>query len=439
MDNEQIREYIVDFQKKEIPKFIERDLKISETNKIISIIGPRRAGKTYFLFQIMKHLLDKGVQKNQILHLNFEDTRLLNTDYQEIREILKLQYQLYPSEKKDFYLFIDEPQNIDKWEHAVRSLHDEGLRIFITGSSSKILSKEIATSLRGRSIPYIILPFSLKECFKLKNIVYDFNKLGTKDKSNLLRFTEDYIDFGGFPEILNEGDIEEKLKLISNYFELVVYKDIIERHNIKNSRLIKWLIKSIISSASKELSINKMYKTLKSQGIKASKNTLYSYLSLLEDAFFVFQLHKFSHSERKKDFTASKAYINDTGFIKLVETSRDLGRKMENMVFLALLRDKKTLEEINYWKNQQQEEIDFVVSNSRKVKQLIQVCYDVSNLDTKKRELRALIKGSEELKCNNLLVITFDYAGEEEFEWFGIKRKIRFIPIWRWLLNPNKK
>lgn len=435
MDKEQIKEYITDFQNKEIPSFIERKLKISETNKIVSIIGPRRAGKTYFLFQIMKHLLDRGIEKNQILHLNFEDTRLLNTDYMEIREILKLQYQLYPSEKKDFYLFIDEPQNIDKWEHAVRSLHDEGIRIFITGSSSKILSKEIATSLRGRSSPYVILPFSFEECLKLKNIIYNINKLGTKGKSNLLRYLEDYINFGGFPEILKEDNIEEKLKLINNYFELIVYKDIIERHNIKNSRLIKWLIKAIISSSSNELSINKIYKTLKSQGIKASKNTLYNYLSLIEDAFFAFQLPKFSYSERKKDFSLSKVYINDTSFIKLVENNKDLGRKMENMVFLGLFRNKKTLEEISYWKNVQQEEVDFIISNSKKVERLIQVCYDISDLDTKKRELKALVKASEELKCKNLLVITFDYEGEETFEWFGTRRKVKFMPVWKWLLN----
>jgi len=435
MDVEQIREYITDFNKKEIPIFIERKLQISETNKIVSIIGPRRAGKTYFLFQIMKHLLDRGIEKNQMLHLNFEDTRLLNINYQEIREILKMYYQLYPSKNKDFYLFIDEPQNIDKWEHAVRSLHDEGIKIFITGSSSKILSKEIATSLRGRGNPYILLPFSFEECLNLKNTVYDSKKLGTKDKSNLLRAIEDYIDFGGFPEILKEEDINEKLKLLSNYFELVVYKDMMERHKLKNSNLIKWLLKSIISSSAKEISINKIYNTLKSQGVKASKNTLYSYLSLLEDAFFAFPLHKFSYSDRKKDWSSNKIYINDTGFVKLIETSKDLGRKMENIVFLEMFRNKKPLEDINYWKTMQQEEVDFVISRFKKVEQLIQVCYDPSNRDTKNRELRALIKASKELKCNNLFVITFDYEGEEIFEWFGIKKKIKFIPIWKWLLD----
>ncbi len=435
MDIEQIREYIADFNKKEIPIFIERRLKVSETNKIVSIIGPRRAGKTYFLFQIMKHLLDRGIEKNQMLHLNFEDTRLLNINYQEIREILKMQYQLYPSQNKDFYLFIDEPQNIDKWEHAVRSLHDEGIKIFITGSSSKILSREIATSLRGRGNPYILLPFSFGEYLSIKNIVYDPKKLGTKDKSNLLRDTEDYMEFGGFPEILKEEDRDEKLKLLSNYFELVVYKDMMERHKLKNSNLVKWLLKSIISSFAKEISINKIYKTLKSQGIKASKNTLYSYLSLLEDAFFAFPLNKFSYSDRKKDLSSNKIYINDPSFAKLIEISRDFGRKMENIVFLEIFRDKKPLEDISYWKNTQQEEVDFVISRFKKVEQLIQVCYDISNRDTKNRELRALIKASKELKCNNLLVITFDYGGEEIFEWFGIKRKVRFIPVWKWLLD----
>jgi len=434
INNEQVKEYIADFQKRELPELVERKLEIAtETEKIITIIGPRRAGKTYFLFQIMKKLLKSGVRKEQILYLNFEDPRLTNASFEEIKEIIKLYWQMY--NEKQVYLFIDEPQSIDKWESAVRGLYDEGFKIYITGSSSKLLSREIATSLRGRSLSYLMLPFSFKEFLQIKDKNFDIGKLSSKEKSELLGLLEEFFDFGSFPEVIKAPRDEDKIKIIESYFELAVFKDIIERYHIKNSKLIKWLIKSVISSFSNEVSINKIYQILKSQNIKASKNTLYSYFSFLEDSFFAFSVPKFSFSERKKDLLSNKIYVSDTGFVKLIESSRESGKKMENAVFLELLRNKKTLEEINFWKNQQGQEVDFVLSGQKKVKSLVQACYDINNLDTKKREIISLLNAGKELKCKNLIILTFDYEKEEEHEWFGNKRKIKFIPLWKWLLS----
>jgi len=429
---EQIREYMNDFQKRQLPNLVERSINISETNKIITIIGPRRAGKTYFLFQLMENLIQKGAKKEQIIYLNFEDPRLINSSFEEMREIVKIHSQLYPEQKK--YLFIDEPQNIKKWEIAVRSLYDEGFRIYITGSSSKLLSKEIATSLRGRNLSYLLLPFSFKEFLSLKEKYFSILKLSSKEKSELLYLLNEFLDLGSFPEIIKEEDKENKIKIINNYFELIVFKDIIERYNIKNSKLIKWLIKSSISSFSNEFSLNKVYTTLKSQNINVSKNTIYNYFSLLEDAFFIFPVYKISFSERKKDIILNKIYLNDTGFVRLIEASKELGKKMENIVFLELLRRKKTLEEINYWKDHQHE-VDFVITESKKPKSLIQACYNVHNADTKKREINSLLHAGRELKCRNLIVITWDYEAEEENKWFDLEGKVKFIPLWKWLLR----
>lgn len=431
MNIKEMKEYLLDFQKAELPKLVERELKIGKSKKIKSIIGPRRAGKTYFMYQKIKELIKEGVKKENILYINFEDPKLIDINFKEIREIIKLHWQIYPfSTNEKLCIFIDEPQNIENWELAIRALHDEGFNIFLSGSSSKLLSKEIATSLRGRTLSYTLLPFSFKEFLKMKNFILDISKLSSKESSVLLSLIEEYIKFGGFPEIILEDNIENKIKIINEYFNLIVYRDIVERYKIKNTMLIKWLIKSLTTSFSREFSVHKIYLTLKSKGIKLSKNTLYNYLSLLEDSLFVFFLPKFEYSLRKGEFSINKAYLCDIGFSKLVEITENKGNKMENIVFLELERRKSPLMNIYYWKNIQHEEVDFVIKEG-KVKKLIQVCYDIEDYDTKKREIRALLKASSELKCNNLLIITESKEGEEKIK----GKTIKYIPLWKWLLE----
>ena len=429
MNIAEIKEYLLDFQKKELPELVNRELKIEHSKKIKSVIGPRRAGKTYFMYQEMKKALKAGKKKENILFLNFEDPRLIDINFKEIREIIKLHWQLYP--KSNPSIFIDEPQNINKWELGVRALYDEGFDLYLSGSSSKLLSKEIATSLRGRTLSYLILPFSFKEFLKMKKSIFDISTLSSKEKSILLSFLDEYLEFGGFPEVILEENKENKIKTLKEYLDMIIYKDIVERYNVKNTKLIKWLINSLITSFSKEFSVHKIYLTLKSKGVKVSKNTLYSYLSMLEDSFFAFFAQKFNYSIRNREFSVDKAYLCDIGFAKLLEVSRDKGKKMENAVFLELERKKKSLTEIACWKNAQQEEVDFVVKQGRKVRQIIQVCCNIEDLDAKKREIRALIKASKELKCKDLLVITEDKEGEEITK----KKKIKYIPLWKWLLR----
>ncbi|MBS3157066.1 ATP-binding protein, partial [Candidatus Woesearchaeota archaeon] len=342
MNIKEITEYLVDFQHREFPSLIKRDLEIKETKKIISIIGPRRAGKTYFIYQSMEEML-KDMKRENLIYLNFEDTRLLGITFKDIKEIIKLQWKLYPNSMKKLVVFIDEPQNIKNWEHAVRSLYDEGFKIFLTGSSSKLLSKEIASSLRGRTLSYLLMPFSFREVLKLKKFECSFNKLSSKERSLLDYYLDNYIKLGGFPEILIEEDKQTQIKILKEYLDLIVYRDVVERYNLKNTKLIQWLIKCLIASFSKEFSVHKTYLTLKSQGIKVSKNTLYTYVSLLEDSLFAFFIPSFSQSQRKKGFSINKVYINDIGFVNLLEVSTDRGKRMENIVFLELQRRKSPL------------------------------------------------------------------------------------------------
>lgn len=430
MNPQDAKEYLIDFQRRALPELSKRDLKTDATKKIKSIIGPRRAGKTYFFYQEIKELLASGTKKENILYLNFEDPRLTDVTFKEVRNIVKLHWELYPaSTNEQLHIFLDEPQTMQNWENAARHLHDEGFNIFITGSSSKLLSKEIATSLRGRTLSYVLLPLSFSELLKMKNVSLDLTHLSSREKSLLLNLLGEYMNFGGFPEIVSETNTETKLRIISEYFNLIVYRDVVERYKIKNTFLIKWLIKSIISSFSKEFSVHKTYLTLKSREIKASKNTLYTYTSMLQDAMFVFFLPKFSHSIRKRELSLSKAYLCDICFAKLAEVTKDEGKKMENAVFLELERKKKPLAELFYWKDYTGKEVDFVIKEGTNIKELIQVTYASRRDEIEKRELNALIKAGKELKCNDLLVITWDYDGEEKPE--GIK----FVPLWKWLLE----
>ena len=432
METERVREYLLDFQKGELPEFTERALKVDGTRKIKSVIGPRRAGKTYFMFQKIKEIIKSGAKKENILYLNFEDPRLIDVNFKEIMDVVKVHWQLYPfSTKGLLHVFIDEPQNVSSWEVAARALHDNGFDVFLSGSSSKLLSREISTSLRGRTLSYMLLPFSFKEFLKAKNANLDAGRLSSREKSVLLSLLDEYLEFGGFPEVVLEKSRENKIRILNEYFNMIVYRDVIERHKVKNISLIKWLIQSLTSSFSKEFSVHKVYLTIKSKGVKVSKNTLYSYLSMLEDSVFAFFVPKFGYSVRKREFSINKAFLCDIGFAKLVGTSEDRSRKMENIVFLELERRRGLMSSVGYWKNQQQEEVDFVIKTGMRAEQLIQVCSDISSANVKKREVRALVKAGKELKCRNMLVVTGDYEGEEKYG----GAKIMFMPLWKWLLS----
>lgn len=432
MKSSEIGQYLKDFQNRELPALTERELQVPKTQKIKVIIGPRRAGKTWFLYQIMKLFIKGGMKKEDMLYLNFENPLLMDITFKDIKEIIMQHRMLYPSKNKPV-LFIDEPTGIERWENAVRGLYDEGFNIYITGSSSKLLSKEIATSLRGRSLSYLLLPFSFAEFLSAKRHAIGKNP-PTEDIMQIQALLDEYLKFGGFPEVVKESDKEIRIQILNSYLDLVIYRDIVERHKVKDSLLVKWLIKSIITSYSKELSINKIYLTLKSQGRKVSKDEIYSYASMLNDSFFALYLPKFSWSVRARE-PVNKAYICDAAFANLIETTKDTGRRMENAVFLELLRRNRVITEIFYYKDTQGHEVDFVVKESEKVIQLIQVCCAVQEEETMKREARALLKAGKELKCKNLLIITENEEKEETVEWFGIKAKINVVPFWKWLLE----
>ena len=395
------------------------------TENFVNVLtGPRRAGKTYFLYGLILNKLK--LKDEEFIFIDFEDSALSDIKLNDILETVNLHEEYY--KKKPRYLFFDEIQNVNNWEKAIRTLFEtKKYVIFLSGSSSKILSKEIATSLRGRAISHSILPLSFKEFLDFRGFEIK-NFYSSSEENTIKNYLREYLKYGGFPNIVIEKEIAERF--FKEYLDLIVFRDVIERHRIKNVFIIKFLIKNMISSFAKEFSIHNIFNTLKSQNIKVSKKTLYEYALYLEDAFFSFFLKKFSYSMKKTELSIPKVFINDTGLVNFssMNFSENLGKIMENTVFLELLRREK---EIFYFKAATKEEVDFVIKEGKRIKQVFQVCYDLSELETRKREIDSLIKAGKELECNNLLIITWDYEAEEKIK----SKKIEFVPLWKWLLS----
>ncbi|MBS3080936.1 ATP-binding protein [Candidatus Pacearchaeota archaeon] len=409
---------IITLQKREIEtklkeKYIERNQDLKLDNDLIKVIvGPRRAGKSFFAI----HFLNK---KGKFGYVNFDDEKLTEVDNYD--EIITAMNSIYDNPK--FVLF-DEIQNLPKWELFANRLQRQGYMLIITGSNSNLLSKELATHLTGRHLLTNIFPFSFKEYLKFEGK----ELTNTEIKERLSK----YMFNGGYPEILSKKvELKEYLSLL---FGSILYKDIIKRYKIRNPQQIEDLATYLISNIANEYSYNSLAKIGK---IKSS-HTIEKYLSYLEESFVLFSLSRFSYKVKEQLSSNKKVYCIDNGFIqaKSFKASPDLGKLYENLV-ASKLKKQEVDEKLRfyYWKNQQQEEVDFVIKEGLKVKQLIQVCFNIKDLETKNREIRALIKAGKELKCNNLLIITEDTEKEEKAEWFGDKATIKFIPLWKWLLE----
>src|SRR3989338_5374513 len=430
-----IKTILAEWKGKDIPAVIPREINIRDylnmkINKIIVLNGFRRVGKTYVLYGLAYELL-KSNSREEVVQVNFEDERIpLKVEF--LSSLLPTAEEIF--DKKIKYLFLDELHTIPHWSKWLRRTYDnQDLRIFVSGSSSRMSEEEIPTELRGRFLEIKIFPLSFTEFLKFKRLSFDFKLLdySEKEKPLILKALTEYLIYGGLPEIVLI-DENKKFELAQSYYATVIKRDIIERYNIKNEESLKALLKLLLDS--KEYSISKIYNNLKSSGYKIGKSTLQRYISYIENSYFAFSLPIFSYKIKDQMQYPKKIYFIDNAFINSISTkfSNNLGRLYENIVAVELKRRKK---EFCYWKNIEKEEVDFVLKNDSKAGQLIQVCYDISETDTKKREIRALLKASKDLKCKNLLLINHDYFGEEELEWFGIKRKVKFVPLWKWLLG----
>ncbi len=417
---------ITDFNERKLPHIFKRDYDIPlDSKKIVSLIGVRRSGKSYILFYLIE-LLRKQIASDRIIYINFEDDRLLGLTLQDLDDLIEGYFEIYPdSRDKKIYIFLDEVQAVEGWELFARRIHDTlNASIFITGSSAKLLSREIATSLRGRTISYEIFPLSFREYLRFKKIEVNLNS--SKSLSYINKNLDDYLFKGGFPEVVESDDSITK-RILSDYSDLIIYRDVIERYGITNNLLMKNLIKYCFSNIGTLLSINKLYNEYKSQGFKIGKDTLYEYFSYLSDAYALFGIPVFRNSVKEEQRNPKKIYSVDNGFKYIFDpfVSDDFSKLYENTVFLHLRRNTG---EIYYFKGNQ--EVDFYWISGRE-RGLVNVSYSINNKKTRDREMEGLAEAMDYTGSNRSILITKD---AEETVSFG-KKTIQVIPLYKWLLE----
>ncbi|MFQ6089206.1 MAG: ATP-binding protein [Candidatus Methanofastidiosia archaeon] len=422
----EILKHVIEDQRNEVEKkfkeekIVERE-NINYVNKflkypnIVAILGVRRGGKTIFSL-----LLSKKVKEN-VSYINFDDERLIGIKTEDLNKILQAFYELYGDVK---IIILDEVQNVKGWELFVNRLR-RTKKVIITGSNSKLLSGELATHLTGRYIDFTLYPFSFRETLNFKPNIYL-----TEHKAKVRNHLNKQIYGSGFPEFRMFGS-----SIVVRIYEDIINKDCIRRYKIRDEKTFRELANYLISNFSNEFTYSKLSKIFRIKDVHTVKN----YISYIKEAFLIIVLKRFSPKLKQQIIAPKKVYAIDQGFCNFISfrISKNLGKIFENIVCIELLRRKSVNHslEIYYWKDHQHNEVDFVVKEGQKINQLIQVCYDVGDESTKQREIKSLMKASRELRCRNLLVITDDYEAEEKVEKRGIKRRIKFIPLYKWLLE----
>lgn len=402
-----------------ITREFQPEFKAFDSSKLVKVVtGIRRAGKSVFLYQFLKD--------RTFAYLNFDDDRL-----GDVRpdDILKIFYDMYGDKLQT--IFFDEIQNLSQWELFINRLKRSGFNVFITGSNAKLLSTELATHLTGRHLAMEIYPFSFREYLAVKKKNINFKT--SKGKSMLKRELHQFILEGGFPEVVAERE-NYKLYLKALYRQ-ILESDILTRRKIAYKKAFKEVAASLISNSGNLMTYNK----IKKQFAFKSEHTVKNYISYLDEAYLVVPVNKFSFKPVEIEKSPKKIYTIDTGLINALamKFSSNIGRLYENITAIELKRRQSLDEdlEVYYYKNPQNYEIDFVVRKDLNTRQLIQVCFSLQDSRTKDREVRALLYASKELKCSDLLIITEDYEGMEDVEWFGMRETIRFLPLWQWLLE----
>ena len=384
---------------------IPRRFSFPEADQMIKVaIGMRRSGKTYFLYQHIHQLLDQGIPLETILHINFEDDRLLPMNQNEMAKLIESFYSLYPeNHHRRCYLFLDELQNVEGWQLVIRRFFDtKNVQIYLTGSSAKLLSKEIATSLRGRSLSIEIWPYDFSEYLLAHNIKKPEKPIGKMALDFLEKHFLDFLNTGGFPAV---QELPENLhrETLQNYVETVIFRDVIERHRITNIVLLKYLTNTLLKNFSASFSNNKFYNDIKSQGYQAAKDSIYNYIGYLEDAYLIATVPLFTESLRRSQITPKKIYVVDNGLIQANTFTQldNLGRLLENQVYLDLRRQNK---KIFFYTTHSGHEIDFVTQSPDGRNEIIQVTWDMSDEKTRIREERALKEAEEELNIPGKII-----------------------------------
>lgn len=385
-----------------------------EKNANYVFTGLRRAGKTYYLYQIIQSFIKKN-NFDRILFINFEDERLIGMSHLQFNEILEAYKELFDLQP---IIFLDEIQNIEHWQKFARRLADDGYRVYVTGSNAEMLSSEIASTLGGRYVNKEILPLSFSEFLSFQNKKFSTNAIYSDERIELKKQYLTYLEFGGFPELLN---LENKRDYLSSVYQKLFYGDLIARYKISNPNLLKFLIKKLAESVNNETSVNRIKNLIKSTGISIGSNTLFDYLNYLESSFLIAPISNYYSKFVEKE-TNKKYYFLDTGILMLFLNDQDT-KLLENQIYIELRRRGFT----PYFLKSKLE-VDFYVPEENL---LIQVSYTISDPETRKREIKALESAMKSLEISESLIITIDEREIIE----TTSGKIKVIPAFEWLMK----
>lgn len=392
-----------------------------EDNVNYCFVGIRRTGKSYMMYQQIRHLEANGVPLSQIVYVNFEDERLLEMTADDLNTILEIGLEISGTDNKP-YLFLDEIQNIDGWEKFVRRIADMKYKINITGSNSKMLSREIASTLGGRFVIMNIYPYSFSEYLIANGRKMDYlGTISTKDKADVLSQYNEYVSNGAFPELVG---IKNKRTFLSSIYQTVYLGDIITRNKVTNDFAIRLILKKIAESITKPLSYTRLTNILKSTGVSLGKQTVINYVGYMTDSYLLLTLQNYAAKLVEKE-TSPKYYFMDTGLLGLLLLDCK-SAQLENLVAIELIR-RYGVENVYFFENHV--EIDFYVPSQ---KLAIQVSMQVlDNMDTKERETRAFVKLKNFIPDAKCILIT--NSEEDTLNLDGIQ--IDVVPVWKWLLE----
>lgn len=397
--------------------FIERPLTIEPTVNYV-LVGLRRAGKTYMLYQTIRHLLNEGHKKEEILFVNFEDERINDIRKDELQDILDAYGELYDTKP---IVFLDEIQNIEGWEHFARRLADEKYKVFVTGSNAHMLSREIASTLGGRYQIREIFPFSFMEYLSWHGVMIDKTWEYGSTRQTVRRLFEEYFFYGGISEVF---PLKDKRSWLTTLYQKVLYSDVVMRNRIRNDRVLNLLVKKLADSVMQPTSVKRLQDILTGVGQKVTRETVNSFLQYLHDAYLTFSLSNYSDGIKEREGN-KKHYFYDNGILNLFLFQPE-SKLLENIVALSLVR-KYGEDEVFYYRRNV--EVDFVVPRKSLA---IQVAYDLDLSSTKSRETGSLVSLFKHMdKISNPLIITMDT--EETIDTDDLR--IEVMPVWKWLID----
>ncbi len=434
MEKAKLKELIIGHKEKFLSRgdLVKREIQYEIANyisqrEILIITGIRRSGKSSLMKLLCDDILgSEDVLENNILYLNFEDERFVSFNVQDFEPLYETFLELENPQGK-IYMFLDEIQNINGWEKWLNRLYEfENVKIFVTGSNASLLSSEISTALTGRNRQVVTWPFSFREFLTMKGIRINAKDLYKRQKKvEIRRSFKEYLELGGFPEVLKIGDTT----LLEQYYKDIIYRDVITRYGIKNIKEIKELTLFLAANPGSVQSYKNMQRMI---GVR-SQNTVKNYLEALNDVYLFFTVDLFDYSLKRQIYNPSKIYCIDVALSNSISFnfSRNVGHIFENIVFLELMRRNKTL---YYWKSKKGKEVDFITKDGLHITEAIQVCFSLEDEKTRQREFQALTEVNDQLKPDRLTLITDDEESTVSIEHSRSRIEITIIPLWKWLM-----